>query len=83
MARTGFFHHIGTFLLFAATILLIVTCISSPVVRHLSILKVDYRNTADSSVSFGTFGYCLNNVGNGYVSLSLTPHAPTHQAYIY
>jgi hypothetical protein len=65
MARTGFFHHIGTFLLFAATVLLIVTCVSSPVVRNLSILKVDYANQADRSVSFGTFGYCKNNVGDG------------------
>ncbi|RKU49710.1 hypothetical protein DL546_009870 [Coniochaeta pulveracea] len=76
MARTGFLHHIGTFLLFAATVLLIITCISSPVVRHLSILRVDYRNTADSSVSFGTFGYCLNNVGNGGCSKSHVGYRP-------
>jgi len=69
MARTGFFHHIGTFLLFAATILLLITCISSPVVNDLAILKVDLGNRASSyhsTVTFGTFGYCENNInGDG------------------
>jgi len=58
MATTGFFHHIGTFLLFAATILLIVTCISSPVVNDLAILKVDLKGDSQQHVTFGTFGYC-------------------------
>ncbi|KAH8911907.1 pali-domain-containing protein [Coniochaeta sp. PMI_546] len=69
MARTGFFHHIGTFLLFAATILLLITCISSPVVNDLAILKVDLGNRASSyhsTVTFGTFGFCKNNInGDG------------------
>jgi len=61
---TGFFHHIGTFLLLAATILLIVTCISAPVVHDIGILKVDLggRNVVNQrKVSFGTFGYCIND----------------------
>ncbi|KAL1855694.1 hypothetical protein VTK73DRAFT_8525 [Phialemonium thermophilum] len=65
MARTGFFHHVGTFLLFAACILVLITCITAPTVRELSILKVDLGNTAGSdngNVAFGTFGYCLNHV---------------------
>jgi SUR7/PalI family len=70
MARTGFFHHVGTFLLFAATILLIVTCISAPVVHNLSILKVELGNQpkgSHSNVAFGSFGYCINDVpGTGY-----------------
>lgn len=69
MARTGFFHHIGTFLLFAATILLIITCISAPVVNDLAILRVDLgdRPTSyHSTVTFGTFGWCENNLnGDG------------------
>lgn len=69
MAQTGFFHHIGTFLLFAATVLLIITCISAPVVHDLAILKVDLGNSASSShgtVTFGTFGFCKNNLnGDG------------------
>jgi hypothetical protein len=69
MARTGFFHHIGTFLLLAATVLLLVTTISSPVVNDLAILKVDLGNRANSyhsTVTFGTFGWCANNLnGDG------------------
>lgn len=57
MARTGMFHHVGTFLLFAASILLLITTISAPVVDHFSLLKVSLTN--DSSVSFGTFGHCI------------------------
>jgi hypothetical protein len=68
MAQTGFFHHIGTFLLFAATVLLIVTCISAPVVHDLAILKVELGNqksTNHATVTFGTFGFCVNNVNGG------------------
>lgn len=67
MAKTGFFHHVGTFLLFAATILLLVTCISSPVVNKLAILKVDLGDQDASdhgSITFGTFGYCVNGAGD-------------------
>ncbi|KAK8049208.1 pH-response regulator protein palI/RIM9 [Apiospora phragmitis] len=65
MARTGFFHHIGSFLLLAATVLLIVTCISAPVVNHLSVLKVrinDANEQDRGTIDFGTFGYCVDNV---------------------
>ena len=75
MAATGFFHHIGTFLLLAATVLLIVTCISAPVVHDIAILKVDLgaRSAGDhSNVAFGTFGWCRNNVNRGYVSSGLS-----------
>ncbi|KAM7204091.1 Actin cortical patch SUR7/pH-response regulator PalI [Rhypophila sp. PSN 637] len=64
MARTGFFHHIGTFLLLSATILLIVTCISAPVVNNIALLHVDFGDNSRSSffdrtsVNFGTFGWC-------------------------
>ncbi|TAQ88099.1 hypothetical protein B7494_g3557 [Chlorociboria aeruginascens] len=57
MAATGFVHHIGTFLLFAATVLLIITTISAPVVNDIALLKVKLQNS--THVSFGTFGYCL------------------------
>jgi hypothetical protein len=66
MAATGLFHHIGTFLLFAATILLLVTTISSPVINNISILNVQLTNSSNlrhSSVTFGTFGYCINDAG--------------------
>lgn len=74
MARTGFFHHIGTFLLFAATVLLIITCISSPVVNEISILTIELGGNAaqdHSTVTFGTFGYCINNVNGRYVPSAL------------
>ncbi|KAI0406009.1 pali-domain-containing protein [Xylaria palmicola] len=75
MARTGFIHHIGTFFLFAATVLLIITDISAPVVSSISILKVELGTNSRSglfsdddddnrfpTITFGTFGYCLNDV---------------------
>ncbi|KAK6864139.1 hypothetical protein PG990_006425 [Apiospora arundinis] len=64
MARTGFFHHIGSFLLLSATVLLIITCITAPVVHHLSVLKVRVNDASDNAgaINFGTFGYCVDNV---------------------
>jgi hypothetical protein len=65
MAKTGIFHHVGTFLLFVAAILLLVTTISSPVVGDIAILKVMLTNKTDirnSSVTFGTFGHCILDV---------------------
>ncbi|KAI0134433.1 pali-domain-containing protein [Xylariales sp. AK1849] len=62
MGRTGFFHHIGSFLLLVATVLLIVTCISAPVVHNLSMLKISLDgedNDFHPDVTFGTFGYCV------------------------
>lgn len=64
MAVTGFFHHIGTFLLLASTVLLIITTISAPVVNDISMLKVTLANATNehySEISFGTFGYCYLN----------------------
>lgn len=65
MGITRFFHHIASFLLFSATVLLIITCISAPVVNNISLLKVELggRRAVDhGTVTFGTFGYCINNV---------------------
>jgi len=64
-SRTGIVHHIGTFLLFAASILLLIATISAPVVHDISMLKVTLTNSTDqrhSSVSFGTLGYCVLDV---------------------
>ncbi|KAH8881548.1 pali-domain-containing protein [Thozetella sp. PMI_491] len=70
MAQTGFFHHIGSFLLFAATVLLIITCISAPVVNDIGLMKVDLgnQNANDHAyVVFGMWGYCTKNVdGDGF-----------------
>ncbi|RDW62571.1 hypothetical protein BP5796_10873 [Coleophoma crateriformis] len=65
MAKTGIFHHVGTFLLFAAAILLLITTISAPVITDIGILKVTLTNQSDlrnSSINFGTFGYCTLDV---------------------
>jgi hypothetical protein len=65
MARTGIFHHFGTFLLFASAVLLLITTISAPVVNDIAILKVTLTNKTDarnSSVTFGTFGHCVLDV---------------------
>jgi len=65
MAKTGFFHHVGTFLLFAASILLLITTISAPVIKDIAILKVTLTNSSNirhSSVTFGTFGHCVLDV---------------------
>lgn len=61
-----FIHHFGTFLLFAATVLLVVVDISAPVVNDISLLKVDLGQsvTGASGVNFGTFGYCVLDVNN-------------------
>jgi hypothetical protein len=76
MARTGIVHHTGTFLLFAASILLLITTISAPVVHDIAILKVMLTNSSDirhSSVTFGTFGHCILD----------TAPAQTDQDYCY
>jgi hypothetical protein len=65
MAKTGIFHHVGTFLLFVAAVLLLVTTISAPVIGDIAILKVMLTNKSDlrnSSVTFGTFGHCVLDV---------------------
>lgn len=65
---TGFFHHLGTFLLLSATVLLIITCISAPVVHDIALLKVDLgQDKSRGTVSFGTFGYCQNIDNAPYV----------------
>jgi len=64
MARTGPFHHIGTFLLFAAFVFLLVVSISSPTVNHLSLVRVSLTN--GSHVTFGSFGACITNPGPDY-----------------
>lgn len=65
MAKTGIFHHFGTFLLFAAAVLLMITTITAPVIRDFPMLKVMLTNQSsirNSSVIFGTFGHCILDV---------------------
>ncbi|KAH8801719.1 SUR7/PalI family-domain-containing protein [Xylogone sp. PMI_703] len=57
-------HHLGTFLLLAAAVLLLITSISAPVVNDFALLKVKLTNSSDfhrSQISFGSYGYCILN----------------------
>ncbi|PHH73805.1 hypothetical protein CDD82_5260 [Ophiocordyceps australis] len=54
-----FIHHIGTFLLLVALVLLIVVDVTAPVVNKRAIMRVHLGNTVPGNqVTFGTFGYC-------------------------
>ncbi|KAH9906869.1 pali-domain-containing protein [Xylariomycetidae sp. FL2044] len=85
MRQTGFFHHIGTFLLFSATVLLVITCISAPVVSDISLLKVDLddRNSTlvaenrHPQITFGTFGYCVKDTSTS----GQNPCSPSQVGY--
>ncbi|KAG5983634.1 hypothetical protein E4U55_007622 [Claviceps digitariae] len=59
-----FVHHIGTFCLVVALVLLLVVTITAPVVNGLSMMHVDLgRNAASAQeVTFGTFGYCVRGI---------------------
>ncbi|GAA5918595.1 hypothetical protein JCM21900_000415 [Sporobolomyces salmonicolor] len=59
------FHHFGTFLLFAASILLLISTITAPVVNSLALAKATitidgYSGTLD----LGALGYCLKVNGS-------------------
>ncbi|KAK5709257.1 hypothetical protein LTR17_019937 [Elasticomyces elasticus] len=58
-------HWLGVALLFISSILLLFTTISAPIINHVSMLRVTLNNQTDirhSSISFGTFGYCILDV---------------------
>lgn len=57
----GVLHHVGTFLIFAAAVLLLVASISAPVVNNIAMMKVRYNS--GNTVSFGTFGHCILRAG--------------------
>ncbi|WWD06387.1 hypothetical protein V865_004477 [Kwoniella europaea PYCC6329] len=52
----------GSFLLFAAFALLLVSTLSAPVFRQISFLDI---RTGSQQLAFGVFGYCTNVNGNG------------------
>jgi len=65
MKRTGPLHWVGVIFIFAASILLLITTISAPVINDIAILKVTLTNSSalrHSSVTFGTFGHCVLDV---------------------
>jgi len=65
MKRTGHLHWVGVLLIFTSAILLLITTITAPVIGDLAMLKVTLTNSSalrHSSVTFGTFGYCVLDV---------------------
>ncbi|GAA6000719.1 hypothetical protein JCM10207_004623 [Rhodosporidiobolus poonsookiae] len=58
MAFLGF-HHFGTFLLFVASILLLIGAISSPVVNDISLLTIRSSLSDDNKITIGSLGGCL------------------------
>ena len=58
-------YRVGVLFLLTASILLLITTISAPVVPDLALLKVTLTNSSslrNSSVTFGTFGHCVLDV---------------------
>ena len=56
---------VGVILLLVASILLLITTISAPVIPDIAILKVKLTNHTqirNSAVNFGTFGHCILDV---------------------
>ncbi|KAK5019808.1 hypothetical protein BJ546DRAFT_598506 [Cryomyces antarcticus] len=65
MKTTSVTHWIGVVFILASAALLLVTTLSAPVNADIGILRVILTNKTDirhSSVSFGTFGYCVLDV---------------------
>jgi len=63
MVHRGF--HVGTFLLFTGTVLLIVSSIGAPIFGDLTFLHLELTNKTtirNSSVNFGVFGLCVLDV---------------------
>ncbi|KAI7240512.1 hypothetical protein KC330_g1270 [Hortaea werneckii] len=59
-------HWVGVYFLFVASILMLFVTLSAPIIDHLSLLRVSLNNGTlehPSSVTFGTYGYCILNVG--------------------
>lgn len=58
--RSNIFSILGAILLLIASVLLIVTSITAPVVNNMAIMTVDLPNgLRGEEVSFGTFGWCV------------------------
>ncbi|KAI7151983.1 hypothetical protein KC349_g9211, partial [Hortaea werneckii] len=59
-------HWVGVFFLFVASISMLFVTLSAPIINNLSLLRVSLNNGTlehPSSVTFGTYGYCILNVG--------------------
>lgn len=59
--------HVGTFLIFAATVLLLVVSLSAPVWNTLAFLKVNIPG-GSQTISYGNWGYCVLQHGGDQCS---------------
>ncbi|MCJ1364258.1 hypothetical protein MMC16_003367 [Acarospora aff. strigata] len=65
MARRTALHWIGVLFLLTASLLLLITSISAPVIADIAMLKVKLTNHTqirNSAVTFGTFGHCILDI---------------------
>ncbi|EEY14311.1 conserved hypothetical protein [Verticillium alfalfae VaMs.102] len=69
-------NHFGTFLLFLAMVLLIVSSITAPTVNSLSLFSVNLGSDS-GDISFGTFGYCVHDVRGRGCSRTSIGYSPT------
>ncbi|KAK6403795.1 hypothetical protein LTR95_018923 [Oleoguttula sp. CCFEE 5521] len=81
MAIANGLHWLGAPFIFIASILFLISTLSAPVWDHIGLLNVHLTN--GSTVSFGTFGYCILNDGPfghtaDYCSATSIGYAPAH-----
>ncbi|SCV74742.1 BQ2448_7771 [Microbotryum intermedium] len=64
MGRTPPYHHIGTVLLLVAMVLMLIVCISAPLINNLYLLEAtvaEGQPDAKSMIKAGIFGYCVGD----------------------
>ncbi|ROT41556.1 pali-domain-containing protein [Sodiomyces alkalinus F11] len=76
MGLLSFVSHFGTFLLLAATVLLVVSSITAPTVSNISLFTVDLGR-GNEEITFGTFGWCVRGIPDRGCSSSSIGYSPT------
>ena len=59
--------HIGTFLIFAAFVMLLVVSVSAPIWGEVAFLMLEVGYYSRETIAFGNWGYCILLSG-GWVS---------------
>ncbi|KAI6374622.1 hypothetical protein MCOR25_003088 [Pyricularia grisea] len=83
MAATS--HKIGTFFLLGAVALLVVTNITAPVVKSISLLRIDINNATTTPdhhpvLVLGTYGYCITNSTSSHNNTSSSSSSSSNNA---
>ncbi|KAL2757939.1 hypothetical protein ACRALDRAFT_1061202 [Sodiomyces alcalophilus JCM 7366] len=76
MGLLSLVNHFGTFLLLAATVLLVVSSVTAPTVSYISLFTVDLGR-GDEEITFGTFGWCVRGISNRGCSSTSIGYSPT------